>query len=660
MNAVRSDRLSLLPKSVNGYGVEVENMILQNKTGDLSTEDLRREIDSLIASGSVRPVAALIGELWRRQPNLTSAAFLDSRINQLRGRLHCLPFRVAILRSFTLEPAIPLLRVAAFDYRLDVQVTLGAFNGYMHEILDGESSLYCSDPHAAILAVRTADIAPELWQDYSGTAPTAVQEIIRRVCRDLEQAILAFRQRSQAVLIVHTLEQPPRPAFGVLDSQLEISQSDAIQTVNRELRGIARQYRGVYILDYDALMARHGRLLWQDEGKLLTARLPIAAHQLIHLVNEWLRLLIPLSGMTRKALVVDLDNTLWGGVVGEDGIDGIKLGSEYPGAAYRALQRALLDLSRKGILLAICSKNNPEDAMEVLEKHPGMFLRPSDFAAMRINWNDKPQNLREIAAELNIGVDSIAFLDDNPSERERVRSVLPEVLAIDLPQDPMQYAAVIRDCPAFERLSLSEEDRKRTAFYAEQGERAQAVRDFKSKQDFDRYLQQEGEIAPLLPQTLSRISQLTQKTNQFKVTTRRYTEQQIAEMAATPGCQVLSIRVKDRFGDHGIIGAAITFDKADVCEIDTFLLSCRVIGRSIEIAFLSHLTKSAKARGCKWLSGWFLPTKKNAPASSFLQQNGFERKAQDNNGSLWVLDLQKRCVDCPEWIRIRVADGGKL
>jgi FkbH-like protein len=289
-----------------------------------------------------------------------------------------------------------------------------------------------------------------------------------------------------------------------------------------------------------------------------------------------------------------------------------------------------------------------------------MLLRPSDFAAVRINWNDKPGNLREIAAELNIGIDSIAFLDDNPFEREQVRSVLPDVLVIDPPEEPAQCASTLRDCPAFERLSLSEEDRKRTVFYRERRERTQAEQGFHSKRDFDHYLQQEVEITRMRPHTLGRISQLTMKTNQFNVTTRRYSERQLAEIAATPGGQVLCIRVKDRFGDHGIVGAAIVFDKADVCEIDTFLLSCRVIGRSIETALLSHLIKSAKSRGCTRLSGWFLPTGKNAPASSFFPQNGFECEAQDNNGSLWTLDLQKSYVGCPDWIRIIEVDGGSV
>lgn len=624
---------------------------------DLRVEDLRHEIDRAIASGSTRSAASLIDELWRRQPNLASAAFLVSRIDQLREQLNCTTFRVAILRSFTLEPAVSLLRAAAFRYRLDLQVNVGGFNAYMPEILDADSFLYRSNPHAAILAVSTADIAPELWQDYSALTPTSVQEIIRRVCRDLEQAVVSFRRHSQAALVVHTLEIPARAAFGILDSQLEVSQSEAIQIINQELRRIARRQHGVYILDYDALVVRHGRLLWRDEQKALTTRLPIAAQQLIHLANEWLRALIPLSGITRKVLVVDLDNVLWGGVIGEDGMESIKLGAEYPGAIYQGLQRALLDLSRKGILLAICSKNNPADAMEVLDKHPGMLLRPSDFAAMRINWNSKGQNLREISAELNVGIESVAFLDDSPFEREEVRNTLPEVLVLDLPDDPMQFVATVRDCPVFERLTLSDEDRLRTKLYTEQRDRVEIEQNFQSREDFFRYLQQEAEVASVDASTLPRIAQLTQKTNQFNLTTRRYSEQQIAEMAATPGCQVLSLRVKDRFGDHGIVGAAIAFDREDYCEIDTFLLSCRVIGRSVEMALLSHLIRSTKTAGRTRLTGWFLATKKNAPASNFFRQNGFQCESQNGSGTFWVLDLQNEHIHCPDWINVKVPNG---
>ena len=625
---------------------------------DPRISSLRSEIDGLIGQKSADKAAVALGELWRAEAGPAAAAFVTSRFEKLRDQLPLIPYRVAILRSFTVEPVIPLLRAAAFCLGIDLSVSVGDFNAYAQEILDPESLAYSSTVNAILLAVQTADLAPDLWNHYARMSGDEVEEAIRRVSGNLQQWMHALRKRSPAPFIVHNLEQPLRPDLGVLDAQRETSLSEVIHRINQEVRRCARETRGVYILDYDAVVARRGRLRWHDDRNWLVARLPIAADQLIHLASEWLRFLVPLAGRTAKALVVDLDNTLWGGIVGEDGITGIKLGPEYPGAAYQALQRAMLDLTKKGILLAICSKNNPEDAREVLEKHSGMLLRPQHFAAMRISWNDKVQGLREIASELNIGIDSLAFVDDNRFEREQVRAALPEVMVIDLPENPLEYAATLRDCPVFERLSLSAEDQQRTTFYSQQRERAHAQQSFQSKEDFYRFLEQEAEIAPAEPATLARIAQLTQKTNQFNLTTRRYSELQIAEMTSQSSFQVLSIHVRDRFGDHGLVGVAITHDRQEQCEIDTFLLSCRVIGRTVETAFLSYLAGHAARRGRQRLTGWFLPTKKNAPAREFYRQHGFELAHQNGEGSQWVLDLAQRKIVCPEWIKITATSGG--
>jgi FkbH-like protein len=234
---------------------------------------------------------------------------------------------------------------------------------------------------------------------------------------------------------------------------------------------------------------------------------------------------------------------------------------------------------------------------------------------------------------------------------------------IDLPQNPLEYAAAVRDCPVFERLTLSAEDQQRTAMYAEQRQRGSAEQSFQSKEDFFRYLEQEAELEPVTDLTLARVAQLTQKTNQFNLTTRRYTEQQIAEMAAKPDWHIFSIKVKDRFGDHGLVGVAIAHDidasQGKHCEVDTFLLSCRVIGRTVETALLAHIAKSAAERGCNRLQGWFLPTKKNAPARDFYQQHGFERAESNGAGSLWALDLANSPLHPPEWIKLKVKDGAK-
>jgi|CZLA01.1.fsa_nt_gi FkbH-like protein len=645
--------------------------ISNSASAEHSPANLRAEVDALIAAGAFDPASRRLAELWRRDPASGTASFVTSRLDGLRGKtggkLPLTKFKLAILRSFTVEPIVPLLRAEAFACGIDLEVHVGDFNTYVQDMLDGQSSLYRFAPNAVLLAVRTDQAAPELSRDFADLAPEAARQAAEHVVRGYEQWIGAFRKHSQSALILHSLERPSSLSLGVLDAQSETGQSGLIRQINRELRRIAEGFHGVYVLDYDALVARHGSEHWHDERKWLTARLPIAAGYLLAMAREWMRFIVPLSGRTAKVLVVDLDNTLWGGVIGEDGMASIKVGAEYPGAAYQALQRALLDLSRKGILLAVCSKNNLDDALEALEKHPGMLVRAKHFAAMRVNWTDKAQNLREIAQELNVGIDALAFLDDNPFEREQVRAALPEVTVIDLsskdlPKNPLEYAAAVRNCAAFERLTLSAEDQQRTEMYAAQKQRTGAEQTFQSKEDFFRFLEQEAELEPVSDLTLARVAQLTQKTNQFNLTTRRYTEPQIAEMAKKPEWHVFSIKVRDRFGDHGLVGVAIAHDKGEQCEVDTLLLSCRVIGRTVETALLAHLAESAAQRGRKRLEGWFLPTKKNAPARDFYQQHGFEWQVTNCEGSLWTLDLKSSTLRCPDWIKLKVTEakpGGK-
>lgn len=612
----------------------------------------------MIAAGDAPAARRALMDLWVHEVSPSAASFVVQRFDQLRSALQLQPYRLAILRSFTIEPMVPLLRAAAFCAGIDLSVHLSDFNAHVQAIMDAGSSLYRFAPDAVVLAVQTRDIAPDLWNDFTSLTSEQVRSSIDRATSEIQAWIRAFRQKSSAHLIVHKLETPAFPLAGLLDAQTNSGQNTTISEINRSLARYASEQTGVYVLDYDGLIARYGRASWHDERKWLTVRLPISASHLNHMVAEWMRFLHPLTGKIAKVLVVDLDNTLWGGVIGEDGITGIKLGTEFPGAAYQALQRALVDLHRRGILLAICSKNNRDEAFDALENHPGMLLKPAHFASIRINWTDKAQNLREIASELNVGVDSLAFLDDNPIERQQVRVALPEVLVIDLPADAMEFARRIRDCPAFERLTLSNEDQQRGAMYQAQREREQLEQTITSREDFYRSLQQEAEISPLTKANQSRIAQLTNKTNQFNLTTRRYTEQQISELVAQPGWNCYSLRVRDRFGDNGLVGVAITKQNGTTAEIDTFLLSCRVIGRTVETAFLSFLADHAHSNGAKRLQGWFLPTKKNAPARDFYSAHGFQAAEQNGDGTLWTFDLSNS-LPAPEWIRLHIVNGDK-
>ncbi|MCI0390096.1 MAG: HAD-IIIC family phosphatase, partial [Acidobacteria bacterium] len=472
------------------------------KTGQ-SLPNPRNEIERQIAIGRFDYAHTLLASYWQANPGFATAPFVLSKFEKLRMAVAAPKVRVAILRSFTVEPLVPLLRAAAAASRIDLQVYVSGFNNYAQEILDSSSNLYMFQPEIVLLAVQTRDLVPELWNDYSRLNTTEVEAAVSRATELLRDLIGIFRDQSPASLVAHTLELPMFPSQGLLDLQSGNGQLAAIRNLNENICACAREYAGVYALDYDALIARHGRQYWRDEQKWLSVRLPISANCLIHQVNEWMRYIQPLSGRICKALVMDLDNTLWGGVLGEEGMEGIALGSEYPGSAYMDFQRSILDLYHRGVLLAICSKNNEREAIDVMRSHPHMLLRHEHFGAIRINWKEKARNLSEIAAELNIGVDALAFVDDNPVECEQVRLALPEVNVIQLPSDPARYSLTLRGNPVFERLTLSTEDHNRNSFYATRRQRQELKNNTCSLEEFYWSLRQRVVFAEASSKTLS-------------------------------------------------------------------------------------------------------------------------------------------------------------
>jgi FkbH-like protein len=317
----------------------------------------------------------------------------------------------------------------------------------------------------------------------------------------------------------------------------------------------------------------------------------------------------------------------------------------------------LLDLHRRGVILAIASKNNPADALEVLERHPAMLLRPQHFAALRLNWTAKSENLRAIAAELNIGTDSLVFVDDNPVERDEVSRHLPEVLVVNLPKDPMQYAATLRQVASLERLRVLDEDRDRGRQYAEQRARTELERSAGSLEEFYRSLAMQVILAKVSRTTLPRVSQLTQKTNQFNLTTRRYDEARVAAMMDSTDWHIYTCSVTDRFGDNGLVGVAIAQDQGPVWEIDSLLMSCRVIGRTVETAMLSYLMATSRAAGARTLRGWYLPTRKNGPAATFYESHGFRSIDTRDGAGLWEFDLQAGNVEWPAWLEATAGEA---
>lgn len=620
---------------------------------------LRAEADALIAAGDAPGASARLKAIWRASSDPATAGFVAGRFDKIKDKLTLAPARVAFLRSMTVEPLVPMLRAGAFCAGISLDAHVCDFGTYVQDILNVGGPMYASDPTVIVLAVQARDLVPELWTGFVDLTPQQVDEVCDRAIASFRTWVETLRKNTKAHIILHNLERPSVPAMGVFDRLNERSQVEAIEMINAGISAVARSKSNVYVLDYDRLLAGRGLDRVQDERKWLTVRMPLRADEMGTLAREWLRFLHPVCGKTCKALVLDLDNTLWGGVIGEDGMDGIKLDTEYPGAAFQSFQRAILDLFERGIILAVNSKNNQADAMEAITSHPGMLLKPDHFATFRINWQDKASNLRDIAKELNIGIDSLAFFDDNPVEREWVSSQLPEVTVIDVPADPMLYARTLRDTPQFERLSLSSEDRVRGRMYAENRLRGELQQQFASMDEFYESLAMEMELQPVTPANLARVAQLTQKTNQFNLTTKRYTEEQVSAMNADKAWQLCAVKVKDRFGDNGIVGLAFTKVTGKEAEIDTLLLSCRVIGRTIETAFLSYLAERAKAAGATTLKGWYLPTKKNTPCKEFYASHQFVEAGKNEAGGIhYAFDMASGQIAWPRWIK-RIESPGK-
>lgn len=618
---------------------------------------MREQIDKALSDGDIRAAIAGLQILWEREPGSITAGFINGRYRRLaadgaqEGRFRGLTtHKLAILRSFTVEPLLPLLEAMSWTAGIRLEVHIGEFNAWAQEMRDPNGALARFAPDTVLLALDGRTAWPDL-RNGTGSAEAALEAV--------ESAIAAFQGTSLANVIVHNACPPERLADGLLDGRREGGVREQIGEFNRLLGRMARARRGVYVLDYDALAARHGYTAWHDARKWESVRQPLAAASLVPMAREWMRFLHPLTGKLAKVCVTDLDNTLWGGVIGEDGMEGLQLAADGPGAPWHAVQQTLLHLYDRGILLAIASKNNPEEALEAIDKHPGMLLRRHHFSAHQIHWKEKAGSLAAIAAELNLGIDSLAFVDDNPVERQRVREQLPEVWVVELPEQPAAYAATIAAQPYFERLSLSQEDRERGKLYQAERERTALRESTGSVEDFLRSLEQEVELLPVTARELARAAQLTQKTNQFNLTTRRYTEQEIAARTVdTAGWEVRAMRVKDRYGDHGIVGLAMMRCQEQSAEIDTFLLSCRVISRGVESALLAWLAAEAARRHCTTLSGWFLPTRKNAPCRDFYSEHGFRAAKEEENGAvLWERDLTAALPAVPDWIVLRTSAG---
>jgi FkbH-like protein len=561
--------------------------------------------------------------------------------------------RVAVLRSYTVEAIEPVLALRLGLEGFRTEFFFGGYDQYVQEILNGASELYKFDPHVVLLLVRVEDLMPDFVRAF-GKPGSEWEAYVESKASELGALARTLRQNSAAQLLVQNLSLAGNVYWGIYDAQDPSGQSRLVERFNQRLAEALRETTGSFVWDFNRFVQRRGYEQIFDAKMWYLSKNPYKQSVYPHLVDDLFPYLLSILGRAKKCIVLDLDNTLWGGIVGEDGLEGIQLGHSYPGNCYREFQQGLLKLYQRGVILAINSKNNEADALRVLDEHPDMLLRREHFAAMQINWDDKANNLRMLAATLNIGLDSMVMIDDSPAECALIRGSVPAVEVVCLPEQPYLIPQILDRLPGVENIRLTQEDRKKGAMYQAQAARQREEAAFGSVEEFLASLKLEVHIESAAAFSIPRIAQLTQKTNQLNVTTRRYSEADIELLTRDPRTDVFSVSVRDKFGDNGIVGVLIAKHEGDECRIDTLLLSCRVIGRNIEASMIASLADVARRRGAKALIGEFFPTAKNAPAADLYARLGFERLAE----SRYRLDVSKRQLTSPAYIRATVSGGG--
>jgi FkbH-like protein len=552
------------------------------------------------------------------------------------------PVRLAILASSTVDHLPPAIRVAGLRRKMLIDVHSGTYGQYRQDLLDPASALHRFRPQAALFSVTAREAIAGVALAAGGAE---VDGAIRRFVVELASLWRKARETGAAAVIQQTFIDVSEPLFGGYDRVVPGAPATIIARLNDQVCEAAGR-DGVLILDVARASQRDGIDAWFDVGRWLQGKLEIAPQAAPLYGDLAARILAAERGMSKKCLVLDLDNTLWGGVIGDDGLDGIVLGEgSGAGEAHLALQRYAKELKERGVILAVCSKNDVKIAEAAFRDHPEMALRRSDFAAFQANWDDKAQNLKAIAAKLNIGVDSLVFVDDNPIERARVRQSLPMVAVPEMPEDPALYVRCLAEAGYFEATAFTAEDRGRAQSYAANAEREALLGSAESMDDFLRGLAMTAVYGPFTAIDHARVVQLINKTNQFNTTTRRYAGDEIARIMDEPDAVTLQFRLLDRVGDNGLVSTMILRPAPgddEALEVENWVMSCRVFGRELEFEAMNIAVEAAKERGARTLVADYIPTPKNDVISKLYPSLGFtevDSPAPANGTTRWTLDL---------------------
>ncbi|HZO95365.1 MAG TPA: HAD-IIIC family phosphatase [Candidatus Baltobacteraceae bacterium] len=577
---------------------------------------------------------------------LANHALNENRLRQLADAVRALrardgalapltPFTLGVVGNVTLEPLVPTLIGSAPRHGIALECVEGDFAQTVQEAMSPDSRINRARPDAVLLALDFRGL-PLASGFYDGAT---ARDVVAGAVAHVDALRAAFRANGGARVIVQTLAPPPESAFGSFDRIVPGTVRSLCAAFNAALVESVRDGEDV-ILDVATLAETVGLADWHSPRQWNVAKLPFDARFLPLYADHVCRVVGALRGKSRRCLILDLDNTLWGGVIGDDGLEGIVLGQgDWTGEAYLDVQRTALALRERGIVLAVSSKNDDAVARRPFAEHPDMLLREDHIAVFQANWNDKATNIAAIAEALSLGLDAMVFLDDNPVERGLVRQALPQVAVPELPADPALYARTLAAAGYFEAVTFSEEDRKRASFYQDNARRLALQGQIGDLDAYLASLQMRIVFRPFDATGRSRITQLVNKSNQFNLTTRRYDESEIARFEADPAALTLQVRLVDVYGDNGMISVIVCVPAGErTWEIDTWLMSCRVLGRRVEHMVLREIVEQARARGIERIVGRYLPTERNGMVRDHYAKLGFRLVSDVGGTTTWELD----------------------
>jgi FkbH-like protein len=541
--------------------------------------------------------------------------------------------KVALLSDASTQRLVPLLRALFARQRVEAEIYEAPFDAIELEVRNPQSGLYQFAPQFVVLMNSVQAFRARFLSE-----PTRAADFIPRTSDSMAKVWDAIQATRPTNVIQSNFVLPYERFFGNFDWKVAGSLYASVAELNLELARQARTRGSVLMLDVDSIASWLGRKQWFEDRFWDTAKYPCAPECLPHLANAIVSIVMAGLGRTVKCVVVDLDNTLWGGVIGDDGVDGIQINPHGDGEAFYRFQLYLRALKQRGILLAVCSKNDEANALVPFDKHPDMILRREDFAVFIANWSDKAVNIRRIREELNIGFDAMVFLDDNLFERNLVRELVPDVIVPELPEDPADYVRAISELNLFEATTFSAEDTRRADLYRVDAERRKEQAGFASLDEFLQSLDMRIVVERFDSFHLPRISQLMHRSNQFNLTTRRLSETECKALMDDPRWLPLYASLSDRLGDHGLISVVTAEVAGDELAIRDWLMSCRVLGRGVESFLMDRIVRHAVELGLARVTGTYVPTAKNGMVKDFFGQFGFVKTDDEQTGTIsWSL-----------------------